>query len=660
MTVNTAAEHDDEESMMGRYFKGLVHLAILTSVLGSMCVGVGSAESSLPVESVELGISETITITDATTLTATVLPLDATDRSLVWSSSDLSIAAVDQNGTVTPLKTGHCAITAKAADGSNRQDTCGVVCLPFDSIESYAFYNGKIGRVIIPNTIVSIKNSAFSGCSVYGELVIPDSVVSIDDHAFEWCTGFTGLSIGNGITEIKRWVFEFCTGLSGNLIIPESVTVIGREAFAYCSNLSGALVIPDSTVSIHNSAFRACKGFTSLVLSSNLNVIGPHAFLDCSGLSGNLVIPSSITYINYGAFKNCSSLDKIYVLAKDFNLSGANDEFLNSANVFYGYSGTPIENYARANGLTFHAFGVVIEGKSSLSTAESVALETEITVPPGASNRLTWASSDTAVVSVDENGVLTANGPGSAEIVVTMEYDSALSATHHIDVRQSVVSITLTPASTALNPGSNSKITAKVLPENSSDITLQWSCIDEGIATVDQSGLVTAIAPGTVTITASAQDGSGVSGSTEITVNKLQYDMSGVAWDYSGDFTYDGTEKSVILKGPIPEGLVPMYQGNNATETGSYAASVTFTYDETNYEAPVMPDLNWAIEPAADPKLPGDANGDDSIDILDLVSIIDYIVSGTAPKSLENANANGDESVDILDLVWIIDQIVIS
>ena len=55
---------------------------------------------------------------------------------------------------------------------------------------------------------------------------------------------------------------------------------------------------------------------------------------------------------------------------------------------------------------------------------------------------------------------------------------------------------------------------------------------------------------------------------------------------------------------------------------------------------------------------PGDATNDGTVDILDLVSIIDYIVSNNDPTSLTNADANGDGVVDILDLVWIIDQIV--
>ncbi|MHC1785777.1 MAG: dockerin type I repeat-containing protein [Christensenellales bacterium] len=69
-------------------------------------------------------------------------------------------------------------------------------------------------------------------------------------------------------------------------------------------------------------------------------------------------------------------------------------------------------------------------------------------------------------------------------------------------------------------------------------------------------------------------------------------------------------------------------------------------------------ELFFSIIPGQSNAISGDANHDGTVDILDLVSIIDYIVSGTNPASLANADANGDGTVDILDLVWIIDQIV--
>lgn len=69
-----------------------------------------------------------------------------------------------------------------------------------------------------------------------------------------------------------------------------------------------------------------------------------------------------------------------------------------------------------------------------------------------------------------------------------------------------------------------------------------------------------------------------------------------------------------------------------------------------------LPEPTPTPVPSQTPK--GDANGDNAIDILDLVSIIDCIVSNTTPASPTNADANSDGTVDILDFVWIIDQIV--
>ena len=78
-------------------------------------------------------------------------------------------------------------------------------------------------------------------------------------------------------------------------------------------------------------------------------------------------------------------------------------------------------------------------------------------------------------------------------------------------------------------------------------------------------------------------------------INKRAYDMSGAKWNYNGAFTYDGTEKSVTVKG-LPSGVtVKAYTGNSAVNAGNYIASVTFNYDEINYEAPELTNLSWTI-----------------------------------------------------------------
>jgi len=103
---------------------------------------------------------------------------------------------------------------------------------------------------------------------------------------------------------------------------------------------------------------------------------------------------------------------------------------------------------------------------------------------------------------------------------------------------------------------------------------------------------------------------------------------------------------------------MPTYSCNVATEAGQYTAVVSFTYDEANYEKPVVPDLVWTIEKVKMFRIPGDANGNNTVDILDLVAIIDYIVSDTSCASMANADANGDDMVDIDDVLWIINQTI--
>jgi len=73
-----------------------------------------------------------------------------------------------------------------------------------------------------------------------------------------------------------------------------------------------------------------------------------------------------------------------------------------------------------------------------------------------------------------------------------------------------------------------------------------------------------------------------------------EYDMSGVMWDYTEPFIYDGTVKTVQLVG-LPDGLTPIYSGNTATEPGEYYATVTFEYDTEHYYAPYMSELWWTI-----------------------------------------------------------------
>lgn len=84
----------------------------------------------------------------------------------------------------------------------------------------------------------------------------------------------------------------------------------------------------------------------------------------------------------------------------------------------------------------------------------------------------------------------------------------------------------------------------------------------------------------------------------KLTINKLNYDMSGAHWNYENAYTYDGNEQSVIVEG-LPQGVtVKQYTNNAKTNAGNYTASVEFNYDTVNYNEPTFANLNWIINKA--------------------------------------------------------------
>ena len=133
--------------------------------------------------------------------------------------------------------------------------------------------------------------------------VISNSVTSIGDHAFYGCSSLAEVIIPNSVTSIGNYVFSKCSSLS-SIVIPDSVNSIGEGAFLNCSSLS-SIVIPDSVNSIGDGAFSDCSSLSSIVIPNSVNSIGEGAFLNCSSLS-SIVIPDSVNNIRRGAFYKCN------------------------------------------------------------------------------------------------------------------------------------------------------------------------------------------------------------------------------------------------------------------------------------------------------------------------------------------------------------------
>ncbi len=172
------------------------------------------------------------------------------------------------------------------------------------SIGDYAFSGcSSLSNIVIPDSVTDIGKCAFSHCSSLSNIVIPDSVTSIGNDAFLRCSSLSNIVISDSVTSIGNGAFLGCSSLS-NIVIPDSVTSIGNYAFSDCSSLS-SIVIPDSVTDIGNDAFSHCSSLSNIVIPNSVISIGDRAFWDCSFLS-NIVISDSVTNIGNGAFHGCS------------------------------------------------------------------------------------------------------------------------------------------------------------------------------------------------------------------------------------------------------------------------------------------------------------------------------------------------------------------
>ena len=171
--------------------------------------------------------------------------------------------------------------------------------------------------------------------------------------------------------------------------------------------------------------------------------------------------------------------------------------------------------------------------KTSLSMTEGDTQTLTATVTPSnaTDKSVTWSSSNTSVATVSSSGVVTAKAAGSTSITVKT-IDGGKTATCSVTVKAKTVSVTgvgLDKTSLSLTEGDTYTLTATVSPSNATDKSVTWSSNTTSVATVSSSGVVTAKAAGSATITVITNDG-GKTARCSVTVHASTGFENGHEW----------------------------------------------------------------------------------------------------------------------------------
>lgn len=212
-----------------------------------------------------------------------------------------------------------------------------------NAIGDRAFYNYYIERditsVVMPNSVVSIEDFAFSYCKDLTTVNLPNQLIKIGDDAFYHCESLVIDSLPNSLESIGSWAFSSCLGKE--IRLPASVTYIGAGAFSGWNELTNisvetgnpvysspegsnaiikkdtktlvvgckTTIIPNTVECIGKSAFNSLSLLTSINIPNSVISIDSLAFNN-SGLT-SIVIPSSIRSIAYCAFRYCDNLTSV-------------------------------------------------------------------------------------------------------------------------------------------------------------------------------------------------------------------------------------------------------------------------------------------------------------------------------------------------------------
>lgn len=409
-------------------------------------------------------------------VTANVLPENASNKGVTFTSSHSTVATVDANGNVQAASAGTTTITATAADGKGAYGTITI------KVEDMA-----TGVTLSPTSKeLKVNETAQLAASVLPATANQGIKFTSSDETVATVSE-TGL-----VTARKE----------GTAVIT-ATAADGSEKSASCTIKVGATAVdvpvtgitldqPEITIEVLKDA-KQLKATVEPANATNKDVV-------FSSSNTNVAVVSNtglVTAINNGtATITVTSKENPSIMAKCLVKVGA-----------------PV----LVTDVT------VQPAELNLKTDGTYQLSVSV-LPSNADERgVTFESSNTAVATVSASGLVTAKGPGSATITVAAKDGSGKKATCTVTVTQPVKGVTVSPSSVVIQKDNVQKLTASVVPENATNKKLIYKSSNETVAVVSNDGIITARSEGWATITVCSEENQAIYGTCTVKVGLPVY-----------------------------------------------------------------------------------------------------------------------------------------
>lgn len=530
--------------------------------------------TGIPVSGITLNrTSGELKVTESLQLSATVMPANAYDKNILWSSSDPTVATVDDTGLVTASAEGNAVITATSVSNPEVTATSSITVIPtpVSSIElsdsEIAIEVGQTSTLeanVLPSTATN-KTVTWRSADNSIATVSEDGVIT--GVSLGTVNVYATAADGSNVTAtcIVNVVPTMATGI--NIDTPESTSFKVGETIQLTATVTPGNATDKSVrwTSSDNSIAKvdtdglvtAVKEGTVRIKATNSADIEAEIELTViPTLAESIsVIPSEVTLkvgeafdLQYIISPETTTDKTINWTSSDNNIVAVSDKgnivaiSLGEATIYAGTAdGSGLSAECKVSVIPTPATGIKIEysGKTNLFVGESVKLNAEVTPDDATDKTVIWQTQNAEILTVDNNGNVVATGLGEAWISATNSAGQSSYMTFKV-IPTPVSNIELSASVTDIQVGQTTQINAIVSPDNATDKSLSWDSNNGSIASVDQNGLVTGRSVGEVDINARATDGSGVI--QAIRINVVPTPVETVSISAEGSTTLKATE----------------------------------------------------------------------------------------------------------------------